>query len=100
MIYKKTNKGEQQYLDILNKILKDGILTETRNGNTISLFGEKMVFDLREGFPLLTTKRMPFKTILRELLWFIRGSTSNKELNDKNINRIFAKSTSFNFVLR
>ena len=45
-----------------------------------------MVFDLREGFPLLTSKKMPFKTIFRESLWFVKGSTSNKELNEKNVN--------------
>ena len=56
-----------------------------RTDSSWMLTAEKMKFDLREGFPLLTTKRMPFKTILRELLWFIRGSTSNKELNDKNV---------------
>ena len=60
-------------------------IKDSRNSKVISQFGEKMVFDLRKGFPLLTTKRMPFKTILRELLWFIRGSTSNKELNEKNV---------------
>tara|TARA_Y100001958_G_C21213461_1_gene538978 strand:- start:388 stop:1863 length:1476 start_codon:yes stop_codon:yes gene_type:complete len=85
IIYEKCNKGELQYLDILKKILNEGTLTETRNGNTISLFGEKMVFDMKDGFPLLTTKRMPWKTILRELLWFLSGSTDNKKLNEKNV---------------
>ena len=44
-----------------------------------------MVYDLRQGLPLLTTKQVGYKTVLRELLWFIRGSTSNKELNDKKV---------------
>ena len=79
------NKGEQQYLDLLTKIKNEGIHEETRNGTTISLFGEKMEFNMDEGFPLLTTKKMGYKTILRELLWFIRGSTSNHELNEKNV---------------
>uniref|UniRef100_A0A6C0BSR8 thymidylate synthase n=1 Tax=viral metagenome TaxID=1070528 RepID=A0A6C0BSR8_9ZZZZ len=79
------NNEEKQYLDILLKILKQGTLTETRNGNTLSLFGEKMVFDMSKGFPLLTTKKMGYKTILRELLWFISGSTSNQKLKDKNV---------------
>ena len=48
-------------------------------------FGKKMIFDLRNGFPLLTTKKMPFKTILRELLWFINGSTDNDILNKKKV---------------
>jgi thymidylate synthase len=85
MIYEKINKEEQNYLDILDKILKEGIRTETRNGNTLSLFGEKMVFNMDNGFPLLTTKKMPWKTILRELLWFLSGSTDNKKLNEKNV---------------
>lgn len=87
-IYQRTNNvnnGEKQYLDILSKILKEGTSTETRNGNTLSLFGEKMVFDMSKGFPLLTTKKMGYKTILRELLWFISGSTSNQTLKDKNV---------------
>ena len=79
------NNQEKQYLDLMKSILYKNNIKDSRNSRVISQFGEKMVFDLREGFPLLTTKRTPFKTILRELLWFIRGSTSNKELNDKNV---------------
>jgi len=79
------NNQEKQYLDLMKNILYKNNIKDSRNSKVISQFGEKMVFDLRKGFPLLTTKRTPFKTILRELLWFIRGSTSNKELNDKNV---------------
>ena len=79
------NYDEKQYLDLMKNILYKNNIKDSRNSKVISSFGEKMVFDLRKGFPLLTTKRTPFKTILRELLWFIRGSTSNKELNDKNV---------------
>ncbi len=79
------NKGEYQYLNLLKKVRDEGILGDTRNGETISLFGERMVFDMNDGFPLLTTKKMGYKTILRELLWFISGSTSNKDLQDKNV---------------
>ena len=88
-IYQKTdyiNKDENQYLDLLKKVLKEGIETESRNSKVLSLFGSRMIFDLQKGFPLLTTKQVGYKTILRELLWFIRGSTSNKELNDKKVN--------------
>jgi len=80
-----SNQNELQYIELLNKILNKGIETESRNSKVLSLFGEKMEFNLNEGFPLLTTKKMGYKTILRELLWFIRGSTSNKELQDKNV---------------
>jgi dihydrofolate reductase/thymidylate synthase len=79
------NNQEKQYLDLMKSILYRNNIKDSRNSKVISQFGEKMVFDLTKGFPLLTTKRTPFKTILRELLWFIRGSTSNKELNDKNV---------------
>ena len=79
------NNDEYQYLNLLKKILKDGIETESRNSKVLSTFGERMIFDLSESFPLLTTKRVGYKTVLRELLWFINGSTSNKILNDKNV---------------
>ena len=81
----KVNYSELQYLKLLKKIMNDGILTPGRNSNTLSLFGEKMEFDMKDGFPLLTTKKMGYKTILRELLWFIKGSTSNHELQKKNV---------------
>ena len=82
---KNTNSQEYQYLNLLKEILKDGFKKESRNSAVYSSFGSRMKFDLREGFPLLTTKKMPWKTILRELLWFIKGSTSNKELQDKKV---------------
>ena len=79
------NKGEYEYLNLMKNILYKNNIKDSRNSKVISEFGEKMRFDLTKGFPLLTTKRMPFKTILRELLWFIKGSTSNTELNEKNV---------------
>ena len=87
-IYRKTddvNKDELQYLSLLNKVYNDGCVRSTRNSGVLSSFGEKMIFDLRNGFPLLTSKKMGWKTILRELLWFMRGSTNNKELQEKNV---------------
>jgi dihydrofolate reductase / thymidylate synthase len=78
------NKDEYKYLQLMDSIMKQGLDVEGRNGVTKSLFGEKMVFDLSR-FPLLTTKKMGYKTILRELLWFIKGSTNNQELKDKNV---------------
>ena len=79
------NKQEKQYLDLMKKILFKNNIKSSRNSKVISQFGEKMIFDLREGFPLLTTKKMPFKIILRELLWFINGCTDNDKLNEKKI---------------
>ena len=78
------NKDEFQYLQVLNDVLNKGVNVESRNGTVRSLFGSKMVFNL-ERFPLLTTKKMGYKTILRELLWFIKGSTDNQLLTDKNV---------------
>jgi len=78
------NDDEIGYLKLLESIMNRGILTETRNGLVKSTFGEKMVFNL-DRFPLLTTKKMGYKTILRELLWFINGSTDNRLLKEKNV---------------
>jgi thymidylate synthase len=85
LTYRYENKGEEEYLDMLSEIITKGTLCESRNGNTISIFGGKMEFDMSDGFPLLTTKQMPWRTILRELLWFLSGSTDNKELNKQNV---------------
>ena len=79
------NSGEHQYLQLLQKILQSQNYKETRNGGVYSLFGLKMEFDLTEGFPLLTTKKMGWKTILRELLWFLSGSTNNQDLKKRKV---------------
>lgn len=78
--------SENQYISMLKKILKEGELTKGRNGNVLSLFGDfQHKFDLREGFPLLTTKRMPFDVIIKELLFFIRGDTDAKILSEDGV---------------
>lgn len=77
------NWGEIQYLNLVHKILHDGIESGDRTGvGTYSVFGEKLVFDLSKGFPLLTTKKINFKNIVTELLWFLRGDTNIKYLQD------------------
>ncbi len=91
------NQDELQYINLLEKIMKEGTYTESRNSKVYSLFGEKMTFDLTKGFPLITTKQVGYKTILRELLWFIRGSTSNKELQDKKVH-IWTQNSSREFL--
>ena len=63
-----------EYLQLLNKIYNLNKFKKSRNADVLSSFGEKMTFDLRLGFPLLTTKKMGYKTILRELLWIISGT--------------------------
>lgn len=80
------NEEEMQYLELLKYINMDGKLRNTRNSKVLSMFSPpQMRFDLRKGFPLLTSKRIGWKTVLRELLWFINGSTNNKELQEKNV---------------
>ncbi|NMB70694.1 MAG: thymidylate synthase [Bacteroidales bacterium] len=76
----------QQYLDLLSHVLTNGIRKSDRTGTgTVSVFGYQMRFNLQEGFPLLTTKKLHFKSIAYELLWFLRGDTNIKFLTDHGI---------------
>jgi thymidylate synthase len=76
----------RQYLDLLDHVIKTGTDKNDRTGTgTKSVFGYQMRFDLEEGFPLLTTKKLHFKSILHELLWFISGNTNIKYLNDNGV---------------
>lgn len=84
--FTRKNKQEAQYLSLLREILENGTTRNGRNGETKSLFGKNMIYDLREGFPLLTTKKMFFRGIVEELLFFIRGDTNSKLLEEKGVN--------------
>ena len=85
---------EIQYLDLVQKILDTGFEEEGRNGPTQSLFGASMRFSLQGGrLPLLTTKRVAWKTCLKELLWFVRGSTNNEELVREGVHIWSANAT-------
>ena len=78
--------GENGYLNLLKETLENGEKKATRNGNVISMFGCMTNFkDVSLSFPLITTKRMFFRGIVEELLWFLRGSTNANELKEKNI---------------
>lgn len=79
------NHEEDAYLNMLNEILEQGDYRETRNAKTYSVFGKRLEFDLKNGFPLITTKKMFYRGIIEELLFFLRGDTDTKKLEDKKV---------------
>ncbi|HEY9584343.1 MAG TPA: thymidylate synthase, partial [Candidatus Paceibacterota bacterium] len=78
--------ADESYLDLLEHIVKNGATKTDRTGTgTKSLLGYQMRFNLADGFPLLTTKKVPIKSIIHELLWFMRGDTNLKYLADNDV---------------
>lgn len=92
-----TNLEELSYLKILHDVITTGELRETRNGRTYSKFHGNLTFDLSTGFPLLTTKKMFFRGILEETLFFLRGQTNTQILSDKGV-KIWESNTTREFL--
>jgi dihydrofolate reductase / thymidylate synthase len=88
---------EYQYINLVNDIITNGELKYGRNGKTYSLFGPQHIFNLEKGFPLLTTKKMFFRGIFEELIFFINGHTNSKLLEKKNVN-IWKDNTTRDFL--
>lgn len=89
---------ENQYLNLINDIIAHGEMVEGRNGRAKTVFGSAMHFSLENGIlPLLTSKRVAWKTCLKELLWFISGSTNNDTLRDQNV-KIWNENASRDFL--
>ena len=79
----------QQYLDLLSRVLDEGVDRGDRTGTgTRAVFGHQMRFDLEDGFPLLTTKKLHTRSIIHELLWFIRGDTNIRYLQENGVSKI------------
>lgn len=91
------NDVESQYLRLLRKIMHRGIKRQTRNSITYSIFSEELKFNVNDGFPLLTTKKMFWKGIVEELLFFIRGETNTKKLEEKGV-KIWKGNTTKEFL--
>ena len=79
------NKLDKQYTDLLQDILNNGVVKSDRTGTgTISIFGRQIRHNMQDGFPLITTKKMVWKSVVTELMWFLKGDTNIKYLVDND----------------
>jgi len=97
VLKRESEYGERQYLQLLNEVRHTGTIKSGRNGNTLSKFVKHLTFDLRNGFPLITTKKMFTRGVIEELLFFLRGETNSKLLEDIGVN-IWKWNTSREFL--
>lgn len=95
--FRKIEHPENKYLQLIDRIIKSGDKRDTRNAKTLSLFGEQIRFDISSSFPLLTTKKMFWKGIVEELLFFLRGETDAKILDEKGV-KIWNSNTTREFL--
>lgn len=95
--YKLPKHEEHNYLNLLNKLINNGNYRQTRNAKTYSLFGDTLTFDLKKGFPLLTTKKTFARGIFEELIFFLKGQTNSKILEEKGVN-IWKPNTTPEFI--
>ena len=91
------NPEESQYVNLMDQIIRTGDFRKTRNANTWSVFGKTLEYDLANGFPILTTKRVFFRGIFEELMFFLKGDTNTKILSDKNV-KIWEPNTTREFL--
>lgn len=96
-VLEREKSSDEPYLYLLSNVMKEGEIRKTRNATTKSLFFKHLSFDLRDGFPLLTTKKMFFRGIVEELLFFLKGETNSKILEEKGVN-IWKGNTSREFL--
>jgi dihydrofolate reductase/thymidylate synthase len=96
-LYELSKHEEFQYLNLLKKCLTEGSIRETRNATTYSIFNEHITFDLTKGFPLMTTKKVFMRGIFEELMFFLKGQTNSKLLEEKGVN-IWKPNTSKEFI--